>query len=138
MREISHSKVKTKPRMAIPNMDGRDLKFDCFSISEANYKELVEKYGMDVVAGACVRLDEFIREHSYVPYKAPKRALDSKFIKEELVARAKEDYFKKKKPRVNIEDVKTKEDAKAFIESTPSHLRSLDDDCIKLKEEYKL
>lgn len=136
LREISHS--KTKPKMAIPNVGGEDIKFDCFSMTKATYNSLVNRYGMDVVASSCVRLDDFIRENTYIPYRTPKNALESKFIKEELLSRKQRADELKTEKRIPIEDVDDKDKAIMFIEATPSHLRSLDEDCIRLKKEYDL
>ena len=76
--------TKRKYIMAEPNVNGVSLAFDLFQIPKDKYNGLVEKYGVDVVNRACVKLDEFIKINEYIPFKRPHFALSRKFIKEVL------------------------------------------------------
>jgi len=80
---------KRKYTMGEPNVTGDSIKFDLFTVNKNKYKELVDKYGVDVVNEACVRLDEFIKINDYVPYKIPHLSLSRRFIKEVLFERIK-------------------------------------------------
>ena len=70
--------------MREPNANGSALAFDLFQLPLDKYNGLVEKYGIDVVNRACVKLDEFIKINEYIPYKKPHFALGRRFIKEVL------------------------------------------------------
>lgn len=76
---------KRKYTMGEPNRTGDSIHFDLFSIPKNKYKELVDKYGVDVINLACVKLDEFIKINEYIPYKNPAISLGRKFIKEVLI-----------------------------------------------------
>lgn len=67
-----------------PNRTGDSVAFDLFTIPKNKYKELVDKYGIDVVNKACVKLDEFIKLNEYIPYRTPYMSLSRRFIKEVL------------------------------------------------------
>ena len=82
LEEISPS--KRKYTMREPNANGSALAFDLFQLSEDKYKALVDKYGIDIVNKACVKLDEFIKINQYIPYGKPQFALGRRFIKEVL------------------------------------------------------
>lgn len=86
-----------------PNANGNSIKFDLFSIANEKYNNLLDKYGVDIVTSACVKLDEFIKINEYVPFGNAGSALDRRFIKEALF-----DYNKKKeeasKPLVVVEN----------------------------------
>lgn len=72
-----------------PNINGNDVAFDLFTIPRKRYEELIEQYGYDIINKACVRLDEFVKVHQYIPYKNSYSALKNKFIKDELFDREK-------------------------------------------------
>lgn len=67
-----------------PNRKGDSVAFDLFTIPKNKYKELIDKYGIDVVNKACVKLDEFIKLNEYIPYRTPYMSLGRRFIKEVL------------------------------------------------------
>lgn len=75
---------KRKYTMREPNVNGAGLAFDLFQLPKDKYNALVEKYGVDVVTRACVKLDEFIKLNQYIPYGRPQFALGRRFIKEVL------------------------------------------------------
>lgn len=74
--------AKRKYTMIEPNLDGSSVGFDLFSIPKDKYNNMVEKYGIDTVTRACVKLDEFIKINEYIPFKQPYFALTRRFIKE--------------------------------------------------------
>lgn len=74
-----------------PNANGNSIKFDLFSIANEKYNNLLDKYGVDIVNSACVKLDEFIKINEYIPFGNAGSALDRRFIKEALF-----DYNNKK------------------------------------------
>lgn len=80
---------KREYTLAEPNVNGNDIAFDLFTIPKKRYEELIEQYGYDIVNKACVRLDEFIKQHEYIPYKNVYSSLKNKFIKDELFSREK-------------------------------------------------
>lgn len=90
-----------------PNVNGNDIAFDLFTIPKKRYEELIEQYGIDIVNKACVRLDEFVKIHQYIPYRTAYNSLKQKFIKEEL--------FNREKNRTVTET----------IESVPEHMKGL-------------
>ena len=75
---------KRKYTMGEPNRTGDSITFDLFTIPKNKFKELVDRYGVDVVNEACVRLDEFIKLNEYIPYRTPYMSLGRRFIKEVL------------------------------------------------------
>lgn len=75
---------KRKYTMGEPNANGDSIHFDLFNIPKNRYKELIDKYGVDVVNEACVKLDEFIKMNEYIPYRTPYMSLGRRFIKEVL------------------------------------------------------
>ena len=75
---------KRKYTMREPNANGSALAFDLFQLPQDKYNQLVEKYGIDIVNKACVKLDEFIKINQYLPYGKPQFALSRRFIKEVL------------------------------------------------------
>ena len=75
---------KRKYTIGEPNAKGDSVGFDLFSMPKAKYKELVDKYGIDTINKACVKLDEFIKLNGYIPYKLPHLSLSRRFIKEVL------------------------------------------------------
>lgn len=81
---------KRKYTMGEPNVDGNSIAFDLFSMPKNKYKELVDKYGVDVVTSACVKLDEFIKLNEYIPYRTPFMSLNRRFIKEVIIDRSRE------------------------------------------------
>lgn len=81
---------KRKYTMGEPNRTGDSIAFDLFSIPKNKYKDLVDKYGVDVINLACVKLDEFIKINEYIPYKNPALSLSRRFIKEVLMDKLKE------------------------------------------------
>lgn len=89
-----------------PNVNGNDVAFDLFTIPRKRYEELIEKYGYDIINKACVRLDEFVKVHQYIPYKNTYSALKNKFIKDEL--------FDREKKRESIEVVDSNEHMKGL------------------------
>lgn len=78
--EIKPSARKNK--LPEPNVGGSSVGFDLFSLSKKQHDMLVEKYGVDRVSQACVKLDEFIKLNEYVPDGSPFRAIEKRFIKE--------------------------------------------------------
>jgi len=70
--------------MREPNRDGSAVGFDLFQVPKVSYNNMVEKYGIDIVNRACVKLDEFIKINQYIPYGRPQFALSRRFIKEVL------------------------------------------------------
>lgn len=82
--------TKRPYKMGEPNGSGDSIHFDLFTIPKNKYKELVDKYGIDVVNKACVKLDDFIKINEYIPYRTPIMSLGRKFIKEVLVENIKE------------------------------------------------
>lgn len=82
--------TKRKYTMGEPNRTGDSLHFDLFSIPKNKYKDLIDKYGEDVINLACVKLDEFIKINEYIPYKNPTLSLSRRFIKEVLMDKLKE------------------------------------------------
>ena len=76
--------TKRKYTMREPNANGSAIGFDLFQLPEDKYKSLIDKYGVDIVNKACVKLDEFIKLNQYVPYGKPQFALGRRFIKEVL------------------------------------------------------
>ena len=77
--------------MGEPNAKGDSIRFDLFSIPKNRYKELIDKFGIDIVNQACVRLDEFIKLNEYIPSRTAYNSLNRKFIKEVLFDKVKED-----------------------------------------------
>lgn len=73
-----------------PNATGDTIGFDLFSIRKNKYESLVSIHGIDIVNRACVKLDEFIKLNSYIPYKQPSLALSKRFINEVKVDIEKE------------------------------------------------
>jgi len=90
-----------------PNVNGNDIAFDLFTIPKKRYEELIEQYGFDIINKACVRLDEFVKIHQYIPYRTAYNSLKQKFIKEELLDREK------------------KRTVTETIESVPEHMKGL-------------
>ena len=82
LEEISPSKKKYIMRE--PNAKGDSVAFDLFSIPKKAYSDLIERYGVDIVNKACVKLDEFIKINQYMPFGRPQFALGRRFIKEVL------------------------------------------------------
>ena len=82
LEEIKPS--KRTYNMREPNRDGSAVGFDLFQVPKVSYNNMVEKYGVDVVNRACVKLDEFIKINQYIPYGRPQFALSRRFIKEVL------------------------------------------------------
>jgi len=82
LEDIEPSKLKYK--LVEPNIDGKSISFDMFSIDKDRYNSLVEQFGIDVVNRAVVRLDEFVKINNYIPFKQPVMSLRRKFIKEIL------------------------------------------------------
>lgn len=76
---------KRKYTMGEPNRTGDSIHFDLFSIPKNKYRDLVDRYGVDIINLACVKLDEFIKLNDYIPYKNPTLSLSRKFIKEALM-----------------------------------------------------
>lgn len=81
---------KRKYTMREPNANGSAVAFDLFQISKDKYSALIDKYGVDIVNKACVKLDEFIKIHEYIPFKIPHYALSRKFIREVLADESNE------------------------------------------------
>lgn len=75
---------RRKYTMGEPNATGDSIHFDLFTIPKNKYKELVDRFGVDVVNQACVKLDEFIKINEYIPYRTPAMSLGRRFIKEVL------------------------------------------------------
>lgn len=80
--EISPS--KRKYTMREPNVNGSTIAFDLFQLPRTSYDNLINKYGVDIVNKACVKLDEFIKINQYIPYGRSQFALGRRFIKEVL------------------------------------------------------
>lgn len=80
-----------------PNPNGTSIKFDLFTIPKDKYDSLLDKYGVDVVNTACVKLDEFIKVNDYVPFGNASSALSRRFIKE-----AQFDLDKRRREAVEI------------------------------------
>lgn len=78
------SPTKRKYTMREPNANGATIGFDLFQIPRVSYDNLVNKYGIDIVNKACVKLDEFIKINQYIPYGRCQFALGRRFIKEVL------------------------------------------------------
>ena len=98
---------KREYTLAEPNVNGNDIAFDLFTIPKKRYEELIEHYGIDIVNKACVRLDEFVKQNQYIPYKNAYSSLKNKFIKDEL--------FDREKSREVVE----------VIDATPEHMKGL-------------
>lgn len=79
MDEISKSPRRYKTRE--PNADGSSIGFDFFNISKEKYNMFVNRFGIDIVNKACVKLDEFVKINEYIPYGNSHRALE-KYCKE--------------------------------------------------------
>lgn len=80
LEELSPS--KRKYIIGEPNRNGDSISFDLFTIPKDRYKELIDKFGIDKVNKACVKLDEFIKLNEYIPYRTPYMSLVRRFIKE--------------------------------------------------------
>lgn len=74
---------KRKCNISDPNSGGDTLGFDLFNMSKKQHEMLVDKYGIDRVNKACVKLDEFIKVNGYIPHGTPFRAIDKQFILED-------------------------------------------------------
>jgi hypothetical protein len=74
--------TKRKYTIGEPNAKGDSIKFDLFSMPKDRYNELINKFGIDTINKACVKLDEFIKINEYIPYRTPYMSLTRKFIKE--------------------------------------------------------
>ena len=61
------------------NADGKTLSFDLFTLTKEQYQKLLDKYGVDVVHKACVKLDNFIKTEGYIPFRTPAMALGRRF-----------------------------------------------------------
>ena len=77
--------------MGEPNANGDSIKFDLFTIPKDRYKILTDKFGIDVVNEACVKLDEFIKLNDYIPYRTAYNSLNRRFIKEVLFDKVRKD-----------------------------------------------
>ena len=75
---------KRKYTMREPNVNGDTIGFDLFQLPRKSYDNLIEKYGVDIVNKACVKLDEFIKINQYIPFGRSQFALGRRFIKEVL------------------------------------------------------
>lgn len=82
LEEISPS--RRKYTMREPNANGDTIGFDLFQLPVVSYNNMIEKYGIDIVNKACVKLDEFIKINQYIPYGRSQFALTRRFIKEVL------------------------------------------------------
>lgn len=84
-----------------PNPNGTSIKFDMFVVPKDKYDGLLDKYGVDIVNTACVKLDEFIKINDYVPFGNASSALSRRFIREAMFdiekkrSEAKEDMFRR-------------------------------------------
>lgn len=65
-----------------PNANGSSIRFDLFTVPKDKYNSLIDRYGVDVVNRACVKLDEFIKINEYIPYKTASNSLARRFIPE--------------------------------------------------------
>ena len=74
--------TKRKYIMGEPNARGDSIRFDLFSMPKNRYNELVNKFGIDIINKACVKLDEFIKLNEYIPYRTPYMSLTRRFIRE--------------------------------------------------------
>jgi hypothetical protein len=90
VRQDDISPKKRAYVMGEPNANGSSLGYDLFSLPKDKYQSLIDRYGVDVVNDACVRLDEFIKINEYIPFGKPYFALTRKFVKEVLAIRNKE------------------------------------------------
>lgn len=77
-------------KMCDPNVSGDSIKFDLFTIPKDKYQQLIDKYGVDTINLACVKLDEFIKINEYIPYKTAYNSLTHKFIKDVLFDKIRE------------------------------------------------
>lgn len=134
MEELSPTKRKYE--VAEPNVGGNDVAFDLFTVPKKKYNELVEKFGYDIVNIACNRLDDYVRINEHIPYGNASNALARKFIRDVAIEKASE--LKQKKEAITIDKVVDKKTAELFISTIPSHLQDVNEDVIKLKEEYEL
>jgi hypothetical protein len=75
-----------------PNANGSSIGFDLFTVPKDKYNNLIDRFGIDVVNRACVKLDEFIKLNEYIPYNTASNSLARKFIPEVI----KEEYGKGK------------------------------------------
>lgn len=94
LEEISPSKRRYILKGA-PNDTGDSIRFDLFNIKKDKYEALIDQYGVDVINRACVKLDEYIRIHHYIPYKIPSLSIQKKFVPEVLadIEKEKEELY---------------------------------------------
>jgi len=84
---VKLEEIKPSPKkynLREPNANGDTIAFDLFQLPRTSYDNLINKYGIDIVNKACVKLDEFIKINQYIPYGRSQFALGRRFIKEAL------------------------------------------------------
>ena len=68
-------KEKIVTEYAIPEINYEN----CINPGQTRYQRLLDKYGIDVVHKACVKLDNFIKTEGYIPFRTPAMALGRRF-----------------------------------------------------------
>lgn len=116
-----------------------DIEFNNFKISNKFYQRLIKEYGAEVVTNACVILDKYIETTG----KKPKR-VDMK-LKDWAIKLAMQDRLSNYTSticqaitQIDYHDIDTVENARKYIQGTPSYLRNIDEGCKYLKEKFNL
>ena len=71
--------IKMEYALTDYNAAGKTVSFDLFTLTKEQYQKLLDKYGVDVVHKACVKLDNFIKTEGYIPFRTPAMALGRRF-----------------------------------------------------------
>lgn len=126
-----------KQKKADPIKDG--IKFDMFTLKPSQYNALIQEFGYDIMCRACAMLDDYIRDRGYIPYGNAIQALKKIMIIHAL----KEKLDSQKVGVVTYKDVdttaiETKQDAIAFINSVPPHVRNIDKSVQELLKRFDI
>ena len=112
-----------KPLVEEPNVNGKTIAFDLFTLNLKQYNNLVRRHGIDIVNRACARLDEYIKINEGVPFGKPYIALRKQFIPEVILDDDRRlRHFDLSKVSLVLKE------GKENLQSTPSTQKDLDDE----------
>lgn len=115
------------------------IQFNNFNLTSKQYEILVNEYGHEVIADACVILDKYI-ETSGRNIKSPYKKLKEWAVNLAMKERISQynSTICQAITAIDYHDIDNRENALKYIQGTPFYMRNVDAGCKYLKEKFNL
>ena len=117
-----------------------EVRFEFFAISQAQYKALIDEYGIDIINEAVILVDSYIKRTKR-NIKAPYYKLKSwaiHLVMKKRLTDLTDDVTRVTADKVNVDKIDSMAEAIRYIRRVPTHLRNVDTTCKALVEKFNI